>query len=178
MSTARSSGWRRRLAAPFATPRRAIGGLGTAALLGALAAACALGAFSSGCGGKAVVDGAGGEGAGGTTSHGGSGGASCAELSTAYQTAFAEAIACNACLSIEQCYGGPQINDSCGCPAGANATTPDKADDAKAAYQAWTGAGCGPLDCGVPCSAQDTAWFCSPSSGSGCSATCMPGGWL
>ena len=160
--------------------------MGKAAFVGPLlVSALGFTAASLGCGGKAVMDGSPGTGAGGAGAGGGSttttstttgsGGADCNALLATVQATLAEATACNSCSNTEQCYGGPLIYDTCGCQVGANSTTPDKANAATAAYNAWTSAGCGPYECGTICFSPGTPWFCTPTSGSGCTGVCSAG---
>jgi hypothetical protein len=149
----------------------------------------------SACGGKAVLDhGSGGHSAAstdtsdasssttsatGTTGPGPNGatttGSDCGSLETVLIEALDEAMSCNSCIDgPDPCsyLSGQQLTDLCGCPVAVDATDPDATAAALDAYQAWTSAGCGPLDCDQPCAVSNDP-RCTPL-GAGCGGLCAP----
>ncbi|MCC6522404.1 MAG: hypothetical protein IT373_07070 [Polyangiaceae bacterium] len=134
-----------------------------------------------GCGGKAVLDagdGLGGGGAGGgtttTTTTTTTTVATCDALFQGLEAAIASAVACDPFVNMVQCDGSAVIHDPCGCPVLANETAPSAVEAATDAYDAWTGAGCGPYLCGLPCQ-PISAGACLGTSGS--SGTCVIATW-
>ena len=97
----------------------------------------------------------------------------CPALTDAFTKALAAATQCNACMDADHCMNGPLLEDTCGCPVGLVSSPPDLADTAKAAHDAWVGAGCGPWACGKPCSAAQK-WACLVGPGGDCTGTCGP----
>ncbi len=74
-------------------------------------------------------------------------------------TAFELATTCNSCQNGgDPCDNGTRIHDNCGCmvaaPNGDAATSSDNA------YNAWTGAGCGPDVCDRLCVGSNVQWRC------------------
>ncbi|MBI4950470.1 MAG: hypothetical protein HY908_00405 [Myxococcales bacterium] len=143
-----------------------------------------------GCGGKAVIDagdGPGGGGAGGgtttttttttttsTTTTTTTTVLTCDGLYQVLEAAIASAVACDPLVNMVQCDGSAVIHDPCGCPVLANETSPAAVEAATDAYDAWTGAGCGPYLCGLPCQPM-SAGLCMATSGS--SGTCVVAIW-
>lgn len=97
-------------------------------------------------------------------------GTDCGALTEAYLEALSAAQQCNACQDFDACIGGPDLPDQCGCPVPLNGQTIDLLENAKARYAEWSGAGCGPLECGQPCNTATTG-FCA-GTGSGCLGVC------
>jgi hypothetical protein len=140
---------------------------------------------TAGCGGKVVFEGSGGAGGGSSTSSTSTSGTSsssttstgtggsCAALEAALSQAAADAQFCNPALNMQQCDGAAILNDTCGCPSLLlNETQPAKVAAAKAAYNAWISAKCGPLACGKACFPAGPG-FCQPGTAGG--GTCVSG---
>ena len=134
-----------------------------------------------GCGGKVTFEG---DGSGGgstsssaTSTHAssvstGTGPHDCGSLEKVFQGFFDQAVACSTCVDANPCFGGLEIHDACGCPAGtANQAF---AKEANQAYDAWVAAGCGPHLCQIPCFNPGQTWTCAPS-GMQCNGTCVAG---
>jgi hypothetical protein len=125
------------------------------------------------CGGKAVIDPGGSAhgGSGGTattTTNTGSGGegasATCDVLSQDLTQAIAAAQACDPTIYLAQCTGSAVVADSCACPIVANENYPELVQDALDAYNAWAGAGCGPIPCATCPPPPTTPWYCDPTA--------------
>jgi hypothetical protein len=118
----------------------------------------------AGCGGKVVFT----EGEGGSGGEGGAGGATttvgtssatnasastgdnCFALGEALDEAVAAAIACDPQVNTLECSGKELLFDRCGCQGTvANDSTPQLAQAARDAFDAWVAGGCGPFECGA-----------------------------
>lgn len=99
--------------------------------------------------------------------------ANCAWLEQQFAAALDAATKCNACMNSDRCLGGPQTEDTCGCPVGLVTFPGDLAAKAIAAHDAWVAAGCGPYECGKPCSAAQS-WSCHPGGQGNCDGVCGP----
>ncbi len=136
------------------------------------------------CGGNVVFveDGSGGGGSTtdsvttsvGTTSSVGTG-SSCDLLAAQLDDAVRASVSCDPTISSTQCDGTAVLNDTCACPSIlANERNPELYQSALAAYDAWVGAGCGPLDCGAACFPA-SAGFCQPGpDGTGTCGVFLP----
>lgn len=101
------------------------------------------------------------EGTGGGGGMGGSGGSSCTSLNTARAQALQAATTCSAELDA-QCASVVTVPNQCGCAVVVNSAKPEAIQKAQQAYDAWTGAGCGPYACGANCP-KGTAATCQAS---------------
>ncbi|MFO0555732.1 MAG: hypothetical protein U0271_45570 [Polyangiaceae bacterium] len=113
-----------------------------------------------GCGAKVVweEDGAGGAGGGETSSSSSSSSSTtstgtsstCDGLFEAMQTAYDHARACSPLDPVIQCDGSVVLLDTCACPnVVVNEHNITEIEEARAAYEAWVAAGCGPIPCAV-----------------------------
>jgi hypothetical protein len=152
--------------------------------------------LAAACGGTTIIDAGSGGAGGGSTSTGASGTTSttsttssgttstnstttgpgdCGTLGAAMLDALDGAMRCDSCSDgPDPCdyLSGQQLTDQCGCPMPVNLNSPDAVKAALDAYQAWTGAGCGPLDCGQPCAVSSDP-TCQ-QAGPGCTGSCLP----
>jgi hypothetical protein len=135
------------------------------------------GSAGSGAGsaGKAASGGTGfgGAGAGGASGTAGSGGGAptCASLFADLQAKVAAARVCDPSMSSIQCSDSLLISDECGCKVAANIKTPQLAQAAVDAFEAYVAFGC-PYGCGTPCASPGMGWYCGFSSSS--TGICMP----
>ena len=140
---------------------------------------CLVGAtFVWSCGGKAVID-PGGSAQGGTggsttsTTNTGSGGEgaspTCSVLTQEMSEAIESALACDPTIYLAQCTGTATVLDACACEVVANENYPELIQAALDAYNAWAGAGCGPIPCYTCPPSPDTPWYCDSNSW-----RCMP----
>jgi hypothetical protein len=137
--------------------------------------------FLVACGGKVVFVAEGDGGSGGSTSSSSSSsgsstssssGGGCSDLKIQLDAAVAAAIVCNPLINQVQCDGTAVIHDACDCPSILlNEKNPNQVANAKAAYSAWTTAGCGPAQCGKLC-VPATSGFCQPDP-NGTTGTCV-----
>jgi hypothetical protein len=101
---------------------------------------------------------------------GGSGGGpipgECESLEADLLEAFTAATACSPALTVEQCSVDVTVFDTCGCTVPANLDDEGAASRARAAYQEWVAAECGPYLCIVECM-EGTAATCSPVGDAG-----------
>lgn len=118
-----------------------------------------------GCGAKVVWEDEGDGGAGGTggtsetTSNNSSSSGpttstgtppTCDALFEAMQTAYDHARACSPLDPVIQCDGSVVLLDTCACPnVVVNEHNLTEIEEARAAYEAWVSAGCGPIPCAV-----------------------------
>ena len=131
------------------------------------------------CGGKAVMDGVGQEAGGGgatttssttSTGSGGQGASStCEALVQDLSDAIDAAQACDPTIYLAQCMGTAVVADMCGCPIVANENYPELVQAALNAYNAWAGAGCGPIPCYACPPPPSSPWYCDSSTW-----RCMP----
>jgi len=137
-----------------------------------LRAWCWVALVGGACGGKAVVDpmdtGTGGSSSTSsststsTTTSTGTGGTvdPCQVLEEQLGVALRLAQACNPMINAIQCSGDTVVYDTCGCEVVANDHAVSEAEDARAAYDAWVAAGCGPHLCASCPPGPDTPWYC------------------
>jgi hypothetical protein len=94
-----------------------------------------------------------------------SSGDNCFALGEELDRTTSEAVGCNPTIDLLQCNGSELLFDRCGCKSVvANETKPELVQAARAAYDAWVAAGCGPFDCGGAC-ASPMGGQCDPQSG-------------
>jgi len=129
------------------------------------------------CGGSVVVDpvpgsgGAGGAASSGITSSSsvgsGAGGqqANCDELGQSLTQSLAAAQACEPAINSLQCSGTAVAFDMCSCPVAINEKQLALGQLAREAFQAWAGAGCGPVPCfECPDDPTEAGWRCDVST--------------
>jgi hypothetical protein len=93
-------------------------------------------------------------------------GAPCDLLTDELETAIDHARACSPLEPVVQCDGSAILLDLCGCPSVvANEHNQLEINDARAAYEAWVAAGCGPYEC-ESCTPAKMGGFCfAPGDG-------------
>lgn len=111
------------------------------------------GSAGSASGGSAGTSsgGSAGSASGGASGSPGDGGVDCKTLNDERAKTLAAAVECSGLLGVVQCSGSDKVPDQCGCPVIVNEAKADAVKAAKAAYDAWEKAGCGPFACGAAC---------------------------
>ncbi|MBL9027071.1 MAG: hypothetical protein JNL21_33050 [Myxococcales bacterium] len=89
----------------------------------------------------------------------------CDALDAELLTAIDHALACSPLDPTIQCDGTVMILDTCACPIVANEDNVSEVEAARAAYDAWVAAGCGPYPCETCVVPQ--GGFCMPQGGGG-----------